>query len=246
MKKHLKETTYFLHYHMGIGKRGQITYEYLIIIGMVIFLVIPFFDYSFLSLGENLMIVEGVTETVHLATTLEEVSYLGTGSVKNLDVDDVKSIDISLDGYVTATLANDKQITIPSSIQLSEARTLEPGRVAVANIDGDVVPMNAPFIKEAVPTNMYDAETLTIMGEHFDINHAVLILEGTEAITSQHIRYEYRPLIPAEDSQIDTTQQLSFALTQKPGQGAYTILVIQQHAASNSVGIVHEPIPVNQ
>lgn len=231
---------------MGIGKRGQVTYEYLVIIGMVIFLVIPFFDYSFLSLGENLLIVEGVTETVHLATTLEEVSYLGTGSVKNLDMDDVKSVDISLDGYVTATLANDKQITIPSSIQLSMPRTLEPGRVAVANVDGDVIPMNAPLIKEAVPVNIFNVEILTIIGEHFDINHAVLVLEGTEAITQNHIRYEYRPIIPAEDSQIDTTQQLSFALSQKPGQGMYTVLITQQHAASNSVGIVHEPIPVNQ
>mgnify|MGYP001590190665 FL=1 len=88
---------------MSQGKRGQITYEYLIIIGMVILLVIPLFDYSFFTLGENIGVVNGVAQTVQLATSLEEISYLGEGSATTVSMDDVKSITVSPEGYVTST-----------------------------------------------------------------------------------------------------------------------------------------------
>ncbi len=222
---------------MTIGKRGQLTYEYLVIIGMIIFLVIPFFDYSFLSLGENILIVEGVAQTVQLATSLEEVGYLSSGSVKNVDVKDVKAIEVSLDGYVTATLVNDKEISIPFNGYVSEEADLTPGRIAVANVDGDVIAMNPPEIGEFQPFNIISAEQATLIGKNFDSEHAVIVLEGEQSSPPQHIRIEYVP----DDNPANSNTKLHFSLASKPGQGAYTATVIQKGVASNPKEVVVEP-----
>ena len=223
---------------MSQGKRGQITYEYLVIVGMVLLLVIPLFDYSFFTLGENIGVVNGVAQTVQLATSLEEVSYLGVGSATTVSMDDVESITVSPDGYVTATLKNDKEITIPSTTQLSGMFVLQPGIVSVVHTADGLAVLNAPQINNVMPNNLYGANKAAIDGGNL-AKDAVIIIKGIEDITHNEVSYQYS----FDPDQPQSETLMSFTIIPHPDEGVYTVTVTQYGLSSNGFQVIDRAGP---
>ena len=218
---------------MSQGKRGQITYEYLVIVGMVILLVIPLFDYSFFTLGENIGVVNGVAQTVQLATSLEEISYLGEGSATTVSMDDVKSITVSPEGYVTSTLKNDKELTIPSTTRLSGMFVLQPGIVSVVYTADGLAILNAPQINDVIPNNFYGVDKAAISGNNL-AKDGIIIIVGTEDITQNKVSYQYA----FDQYQAQSETLKSFTIDPHPNSGVYTVTVKQYGLSSNEFPVI--------
>lgn len=172
---------------MRVGKRGQISYEYLVIVGMMFFLVIPFFNYAFFSLGGNLMVTSGVAEAMLLAATLEEVSYLGPGNMMTVRLDHVESVTVQ-SGVVVAVLSKDgKEIVIPSTT-LVTTQPLDRGQIIVGNNQGTLVVTNIPQFIDYQPDDI-TAKKITAEGKYFDTNPLLHIVGTTE--NGQPIDREY-------------------------------------------------------
>ena len=197
---------------MGAGKRGQVTFEYLIIVGMILLLVLPFFDYSFYALGANSGAVGAAIEAVEVATSLDSVAELGEGSMNTVRV--TNDMVISQDGLVTAKLPDGQEISIPSTVTLqSSSIQLKPGSVAIMNTDKGLIASNKPVIKDVKPQNLKGVSSADVTGEYFT-DDAVALIKGTmpngvefsrqitaqlETGTTTHLVLDINPLNPIPD-----------------------------------------------
>jgi|GEM_PF-6194921 uncharacterized protein (UPF0333 family) len=206
---------------MNNGKRGQISYEYLVIVGMVLMLVLPFFNYTFYSLGGNIVIASGAAKTVQLATGLEDVSYLGPGNVKTYQMEDVQSITISQDGEVTTVLSNGESITIPSTVVLSEEVTLQPRSISIANKQGQLVVVNTPRIEQIDPADL-SGNYIRAFGYDFG-SEPTLIVEGVES-GGERVRHSYRLQRGERDAQRRDVAEIVSIPVLPPG--TYTLRVV--------------------
>ena len=150
---------------MRYGKRGQITYEYLIIVMMVLLLVIPFFNYASYNLGMTMGESGVVVATVELSMGLTTVDELGPRNLQTIDMSkNIDSIEVTSDGLVTVSF-NDKALSLPTSIPTQTLKALEPGSISLANNQGKVFVVNTPQI--TTTDNNPNSAKFKIYGHHF-------------------------------------------------------------------------------
>lgn len=144
---------------MRHGKRGQVTYEYLIVLGMILLLIIPFFNYAFFSVGVFMGTGGALQETVQLVQAMEEVYGLGPGSLFTVELKDVKEVNImpSTEGktIVVSKMPNGQEITLPSTAPFPGTVTLNSPIVYVTNNGGIISVGDRPTITRVDPQNLY-------------------------------------------------------------------------------------------
>ena len=196
---------------MGVGKRGQVTFEYLVVIGMVLLLAIPFFDYSFYILGVNSGTAGAVMEAVEVATSLDMIAELGEGNVNTVMV--TNDIEISQNGLVTIKFPNGGDISIPSSVTLQTPKLqLKPGKVTINQTKDGIVAVNKPVIKSVSPTNFKDVTIVDVQGENFASDAYAMVKGGKysqeyvvelETSSTTHLLIDpSKPPLPDGDYQI--------------------------------------------
>lgn len=162
------------------GKKGQITYEYIIVLGMALLLVLPFFNYAFFTLGIHIGTGNGVAEAVQLVNAVEEVAGLGSGSLITVLMNDVESVVISnaASGSLITTILkkSQQQITLPSSVFVATPNPVETGSVSVVNAGGEVTVINTPQVTNVNPSNLHAPKsTVEITGNHLEGTTSVVV-----------------------------------------------------------------------
>jgi uncharacterized protein (UPF0333 family) len=180
---------------MKMKKRGQITYEYLVVVGMILLLIIPFFNYAFFTLGSEIVVGSGVAEIAGLALSIDEIATLGQGSSNTLDVSNAKSVEIS-DGLVTGVLNNEKVISFTITTKIDEPIIFDdPEIVTVINQDEGVAVVETPTI---VKVTIGPART-KIFGDRLAEETTIIIQNPTTYIE------EPATYVSEQEVQIDTS-----------------------------------------
>ncbi len=208
-----------------LSRKGQISYEYLVIVGMTLTLVVPFFNYSVTNLGINVGVQSGVGQAVEFVNTLEELNTLGPGNIATLSTNQLTNIIIE-ENTVTATLSNNNVISLEVTGLVQPTILTATDRLTIRNDNGVVKAIPKPEMYGIKPEEGILGETVfTITGEYFTPS-AQVFLSSTEGVADTAFLAE---------TQYITDQELQFKLPSETGPGGYTVSVSQDAVAADQL-----------
>lgn len=194
-------------------KRGQLGFEYLVIIGVVMVLMLPLMSYLFSSADRQLNVENAVSSVYELTLAAEEVNYLGPGSSKAMVMGEgIDSVETG-PGYVKGNLLSGQVVFVPTTANLVQVE-IEGEEVAVSNNNGLIEVFNAPNIDYLAPNGGPIETVVTVHGRNF--------------LASSKVHFAEEPL----ETTFVNSETLTF--TVPPGaSGRNRVVVVSRNIASN-------------
>ena len=166
------------------NSRGQLGFEYLVIAGMILVVVLPFLAYSLTSTNA-LFSTEGATASLHnLAQATETAMNLGPGNAVSVSLSPVfQKVEVKGGGIFMGTLKNGQTITAKATANVQPDQTIVSRQAGVANNNGQALVFDAPEIIKLEPESAQRGATVTVRGHYFTSDSTITLNKKTTAAT---------------------------------------------------------------